>query len=130
MKEELFYQIQNLININTMTNNKIDNSTLVKIATLFSLTKEAMDLLLEINNLAIPASQNMVDRFTLIKALKWTKPKVEKHIKELHFAGLITPHQIFKAGGTMVSIQTKEYISKKIEDKIIQLQKVQIALSK
>jgi predicted transcriptional regulator len=105
-----------------MTNNKIDNSTIVKIATVFQLTKEAMDLLLEINNLAIPASQNMVDRFTLIKSLKWTKPKVEKHIKELHLAGLITPHQIFKAGGLMVSIQTNDYISRKIEDKISKLQ--------
>jgi hypothetical protein len=103
---------------------KINNSTLVKLATLFSLTKEGMDLLVEINTLAIPASQNLVDRFTLIKSLKWTKPKVEKYIKELHLAGLITPHQVFKAGGLMISIQTNDYISKKIEEKIAKLEAI------
>jgi predicted transcriptional regulator len=103
---------------------KIDNSTLIKLATLFQLSKEGMDLLVEINTLAIPASQNLVDRFTLIKSLKWTKAKVEKHIKELHLAGLITPHQVFKAGGLMISIQTNDYISKKIEEKIAKLEAI------
>jgi predicted transcriptional regulator len=103
---------------------KIDNSTLVKLATLFQLSKEGIDLLIEINTLAIPASQNMVDRFTIIKSLKWTKSKVEKHIKELHLAGLITPHQVFKAGGLMVSIQTNDYISKKTEEKIAKLEAI------
>jgi predicted transcriptional regulator len=113
-----------------MNKNNIPSNTFVKLLHLFNISKEGIDLFLEIDRLGTPTSQYSVDRFELVKSLSWTKAKVEKHIKELHLAGFIIPHQVFKAGGTIVSIQSMDKIVQIIEEKIGKLDKIKSLLTK
>jgi predicted transcriptional regulator len=113
-----------------MNKNNIQSNSFVQLLHLFNISKEGIDLFLEIERLGTPTSQYSVGRFELVKTLSWTKAKVEKYIKELHIAGFITPHQVFKAGGTIVSIQSMDKIVQIVEEKITKLESIKSLLTK
>jgi predicted transcriptional regulator len=111
-----------------MTPHKISENTYVQILNSFHISKDAIDLFLEIYKLGEPVTKGMVDRFELVKSLKWTKAKVEKIIRELHLNGLILPHTVFKSGGMLIGIQPKEILIQKINYKIKKYQEILVFL--
>ena len=112
-----------------MTQNKISENTYVQILNSFHISKDAIDLFLEIHSLALPIHKYMVNRTELVKNLKWTTAKVEKNITELHLNSLILPHGGFKSGGVFVEMQSKEILIQKINDKIKKYQEILILLN-
>ena len=112
-----------------MTQQPISQNTYIKILNLFDVSKEGMDLYLQIYSLGTPQNKFMVNRPDLVKNLNWTIAKVDKYIKELSLKGFILPHSSsLKGGGILIQMQPREILIQKINDKIKKYQEILVLL--